>query len=64
LKEWKSRLDSDGQYLDCIEKPFREPFARKPYGGVVRGMGYDGKNLWVLDNSNKRIVMLKKRGEE
>jgi hypothetical protein len=60
----KSGLDHDGQYIDCIEKPFREPFARKPYGGVVRGMGHDGENLWVLDNSNRRIVMLKKRGEE
>ena len=60
----KSGLDHDGQYIDCIEKPFREPFARKPYGGVVRGMGYDGKNLWVLDNTNKQIVMLRKRGAE
>jgi hypothetical protein len=60
----KSGLDHDGQYIDCIEKPFREPFAPKPYGGVVRGMGYDGRNLWILDNSNKQIVMLKKSGEE
>jgi hypothetical protein len=57
----KSGLDQDGQYIDSIEKPFSEPFAPKPYGGVTRGMEYDGENLWVLDNSNKRIVMLKKR---
>jgi len=56
----KSGLDHDGQYLDCIEKPFREPYAKKPYGGVVRGMGYDGENLWVLDNKEKRICLLKK----
>lgn len=60
----KSGLDHDGQYIDSIEKPFQEPFAAKPYGGVTRGMEYDGENLWVLDNSNKRIVMLKKRGEK
>ena len=56
----KSGLDHDGQYLDCIEKPFREPYAKKPYGGVVRGMGYDGENLWILDNKEKRICLLKK----
>ncbi len=56
----KSGLEHDGQFIDCIEKPFKEPFARKPYGGVVRGMGHDGKNLWVLDNKNKRICMVKR----
>jgi hypothetical protein len=56
----KSGLDYDGQFVDCIEKPFKEPFAEKPYGGVVRGMGHDGRNLWVLDNRNKRICMIRK----
>jgi hypothetical protein len=56
----KSGLEHDGQFIDCIEKPFKESFARKPYGGVVRGMGHDGKNLWVLDSKSKRICMIKK----
>jgi len=58
----KSGLDHDGQYLDFIEKPFKEPYARKPYGGVVRGMGYDGENLWILDNKEKRICLMEKTG--
>jgi hypothetical protein len=57
----RSGLDHDGQFVDCIEKPFREPFAPKPYGGVTRGMGHNDEGLWVIDREHGRIIQLSPR---
>ena len=59
----RSGLDHDGQFVDCIEKPFREPFAPKPYGGVTRGIGHNDEGLWVIDRSEGRIILLESASE-
>ncbi len=54
----RSGLAEDGQFVECVEKPFREPFAPKPYGGVTRGIGHNDEGLWVIDRAEARIVLL------
>jgi len=44
------RSRQDGQLMDWGEHPFPESY----------GITYDGKNLWVLDNKNKRICIIEK----
>jgi hypothetical protein len=59
----RSSLADGGQFVDCIEKPFREPFAPKPYGGVTRGIGHNDEGLWVIDRSEGRIILLESASE-
>ena len=32
----------------------------RPFGDALRGIAYDGENLWALDNRNKRICIIEK----
>jgi hypothetical protein len=47
----KSGLDSDGHFLDCIERPF---------GQAMGGVGFDGQHLWVLNSEDKRICLIER----
>jgi hypothetical protein len=46
------KSDLGGKLLDWGEKPFD-----------VRGLAFDGKNLWALDNKNRRICAIAKAGD-
>ena len=48
------KSDLNGRLLDWGEKPFN---------GSVDGLAWDGKNLWALDNNQKRICLIEKSQE-
>ena len=56
-------VDLEGGLLEFVDAPFYE---RWEYGLAVRGIAHDGKNLWALDNKNKRICIIERTesGEE
>ena len=60
----RSSIAEDCQFVECIEKPFREPFAPKPYGGVTRGIGHNDEGLWVIDRTEGRIILLESTDDE
>jgi len=45
------KSDFEGRLLDWGEKPF---------GGAVHGIAWDGKQLWALDSTRKRICVVEK----
>ena len=56
------KTDFSGEVLDWAEQPFER--VRMGGGAVLiglQGLAWDGKNLWALDNVNKRICVIEKR---
>ena len=45
------KSNTSGKLLDWGDKPF---------GGAVRGLTWDGEQLWALDSETKRICVIEK----